>query len=68
MRILLIHADSFEYHVTDKTAVAGAVGELDESLKDAKTGDVLVAFLASEKVDEDGVLGAFRILEKQRRA
>jgi hypothetical protein len=30
MRILLIHADSFEFHVTDKTSVAGSVGELDE--------------------------------------
>jgi len=55
MRILLIHADEFSYEVTGKTSVSGSVGDLDDSSKQGKTGDALVAFLASEKIDEDGI-------------
>jgi threonyl-tRNA synthetase len=55
MRLLLIHADSFEYRVTEKTSVAGSTGELEESMAQGKTGDALIAFLASEKADEDGI-------------
>jgi len=55
MRILLIHASRFSYHVTDRTAAVSSMAEIDASLEKASLGDVLVAFMASEKVDEKGI-------------
>ena len=55
MRILLIHASKFSYHVTEKTSAVSSLAELNEDQTKGSTGDVLVAFLASEKTDEKGV-------------
>ncbi len=55
MRILFIHADSFDYRVTEKTSVAGALGDIDEKMEKGAAEEVLVAFMASEKTDEDDV-------------
>jgi threonyl-tRNA synthetase len=52
MRILLIHAGRFSYHVTDRTSAVSSAAEIDASLEKASLGDALVAFIASEKVDE----------------
>ena len=51
MRILLIHASKFSYHVTEKTSAVSSLAELSEDELKGSTGDVLVAFLASEKSD-----------------
>jgi len=55
MRILLIHAGRFSYHVTDRTAAVSSAAALDASLEKASLGDALVAFMASEKTDEKGI-------------
>jgi threonyl-tRNA synthetase len=55
MRILLIHASKFSYHVTEKTSAVSSLAELNEDQLKGSTGDVLVAFLASEKTDEKGI-------------
>ncbi len=55
MRILLIHASSFSYHVTEKTSAVSSLAELDDSQKSAQLGESLVAFLCSEKADEKDV-------------
>jgi threonyl-tRNA synthetase len=55
MRILLIHASKFSYHVTDKTSAVSSLAELSEDEKSGSTGDALVAFIASEKTDEKGI-------------
>jgi len=55
MRILLIHASKFSYHVTEKTSAVSSLAELSEDELKGSTGDVLVAFLASEKSDEKGI-------------
>ncbi len=55
MRILLIHASKFSYHVTEKTSAVSSLAELSEDELKGSTGDVLVAFLASEKTDEKGL-------------
>jgi len=55
MRILLIHADNFSYHVTEKTSAVSKLAELDESQMQGSCGESLVAFMASEKPDEKGV-------------
>ncbi len=55
MRILLIHADKFSYHVTEKTSAVSKLAELDESQMQGECGESLVAFMASEKTDEKGI-------------
>jgi threonyl-tRNA synthetase len=55
MRILLIHASKFSYHVTEKTSAVSSLAELSEDQLKGSTGDALVAFLASEKTDEKGI-------------
>lgn len=55
MRILMIHADSFSYRVTEKTRAVGKDHELDPQLQQANLGDCLVVFCCSEKGDEQGV-------------
>ena len=39
MRILLIHADKFSYHVTEKTSAVSKLTELDESQLKGECGD-----------------------------
>jgi threonyl-tRNA synthetase len=51
---MMIHADRFAYRVTDKTSVAGFVGEFAPGEDQAQLEDVLVAFVAVEKQDEAG--------------
>ncbi len=51
----MIHADSFTYHVTEKTSAISKLAELDESQMQGGCGESLVAFMASEKTDERGV-------------
>ena len=55
MRILLIHASKFSYHVTEKTSAVSSLAELSEDQLKGSTDDALVAFLASEKTDERGI-------------
>jgi threonyl-tRNA synthetase len=55
MRILLIHASKFSFHVTDKTSAVSSLAELSEDRMQGSTGDALVAFMASEKTDEKGI-------------
>lgn len=52
MRLMLIHADHFSFEVTDRTSVAGFVGELTPGDRRARVDEVLVAFTAVEKADE----------------
>lgn len=51
---MMIHADKFSFRVTDKTGVAGFVGELAAGEDQAQIEEALVAFLAVEKPDESG--------------
>ncbi len=54
MRVLMIHADRFSFHVTGTTAVVQTtVEDLPETLRGNESGDALVCFCASEKADED---------------
>jgi len=55
MRILLIHAEKFSFHVTERTSAVSSLAELDEGARSGAIGESLVAFLASEKPDEDDV-------------
>jgi len=55
MRVLLIHADRFSYHVTEKTSAVSNLAELDESAMKGSVDEALVAFLASEKSDEKNI-------------
>jgi threonyl-tRNA synthetase len=55
MRILLIHASRFSFSVTERTSAVSAAAELDEKDLKGAVGDSLVAFLCSEKTDEDGI-------------
>jgi threonyl-tRNA synthetase len=55
MRILLIHADKFSYHVTEKTSAVSKLAELDDSRMNGGCGESLVAFMASEKADEKNI-------------
>jgi threonyl-tRNA synthetase len=55
MRILLIHASKFSFHVTEKTSAVSSLAELSEDQLKGSVGDVLVAFMASEKTDEKGI-------------
>jgi threonyl-tRNA synthetase len=72
MRILMIHASEFSFHVTEETSVAGAAGEVTEAEKRGSSGDALVCFLSIEKSDE-GNAGKVvaeargRILQQYRR-
>lgn len=50
----MIHADQFSFKVTDETSVAGFAGTLADGEDRARIEDVLVAFIAVEKVDEAG--------------
>jgi threonyl-tRNA synthetase len=49
---MLIHADHFSFEVTDRTSVAGFVGELAAEDSHARVEEVLVAFTTVEKGDE----------------
>lgn len=51
MRILMIHANSFEFSVTDKTAISKIIRPMDEAEKSGSLGDSLVCFTAVEKGD-----------------
>jgi len=51
MKILLIHADKFRYHVTGK-AIKEPEEVAEEQQEYTATGEVLVAFCAAEKTDE----------------
>ncbi len=55
MRILLIHAAKFSFHVTEKTSAVSSMAELPEAKRSGSTGDALVAYLSSEKTDEKNV-------------
>ena len=55
MRVLLIHASRFSFHVTEKTSAVSELAELPENQASAEVGDCLVAFICSEKADEDGI-------------
>jgi len=55
MRILLIHASKFSYHVTDRTSAVSSLAELSDDQMKGSTGDALVAFMASEKTDEKDI-------------
>ncbi len=55
MRILLIHAAKFSFHVTEKTSAVSSLAELPESQRSGSVGESLVAYLASEKIDEKNV-------------
>ncbi|MBW1789517.1 MAG: threonine--tRNA ligase, partial [Deltaproteobacteria bacterium] len=51
MRILLIHADRFSFHVTGETSVAMA-SELEKAGREGDVDESLVVFTAAEKGDE----------------
>jgi threonyl-tRNA synthetase len=51
---MMVHADKFSFKVTDKTGVAGFVGELAAGEDQAQIEEALVAFLAVEGPDESG--------------
>jgi threonyl-tRNA synthetase len=53
MRILMIHASEFSFHVTEATSVVGAAGEVSDEAKEGSSRDSLVCFLSVEKPDED---------------
>ena len=55
MRILLIHASQFSFHVTERTSAVSSEAELDEASRQDELGECLVAFLCSEKADEKDV-------------
>ena len=55
MRVLLIHASRFSFHVTDRTSAVSELAELPEDRASAEMGDCLVAFICSEKGDDDGI-------------
>lgn len=55
MRVLMIHADSFHYHVTDKTSVTKLSKPLTPENEKQDIEECLVAFIASEKVDESNI-------------
>lgn len=60
MRILLIHASRFSFHVTEKTSAVSSLAELEEGQRSGSVEDALVAFMAAEKGDEknpDSVAG-----------
>jgi threonyl-tRNA synthetase len=71
MRVLLIHADRFSFHVTEKTSAVSNLAELDESAMAGSVGESLVAFLASEKADgkniESVAMQAARTIADQAR-
>jgi threonyl-tRNA synthetase len=60
LRLMLIHADHFSFEVTDRTSVAGFVGELAPGDSHARVDEVLVAFTAVEKADESDGPGVAR--------
>ncbi len=54
MRILLIHANSFSFHVTGKTSAA-LPAELGKAGSEGKVDEALVAFMAAEKGDDKNI-------------
>jgi threonyl-tRNA synthetase len=54
VRLMMIHADKFSFKVTDKTGVAGFVGDLAAGEDHAEIEEALVAFVAVESPDEAG--------------
>ncbi|MEM2329778.1 MAG: threonyl-tRNA synthetase editing domain-containing protein, partial [Candidatus Jordarchaeales archaeon] len=52
MRMLLIHADTFSYEVTEKTPIAEEIGE---EARKGSSKDCLVVFSAVERGDEKNV-------------
>lgn len=65
---MLIHADRFSFKVTDKTNVAGFVGELAPGEDRGQVDDALVAFVAVEKQDESGAQNVVQQAVDQIRA
>lgn len=55
MRILLIHTDRFQFHVTGETSISKSSKALEETEKEGRSEEALVAFLASEEGDEKGI-------------
>ncbi len=55
MRVLLIHTDSFRFHVTGETSVARSARALGEADREGSSGEALVAFVAAEEGDERGL-------------
>ncbi len=55
MRILLIHASRFSFHVTEKTSAVSSLAELSDESRQRELGECLVAFLCSEKSDEKDI-------------
>jgi threonyl-tRNA synthetase len=53
MRVLMIHASEFSFHVTQETSVAAAAKDVTEEDKRGSAGDSLVCFLSVEKADEE---------------
>jgi threonyl-tRNA synthetase len=68
MRLMMIHADRFSFEVTDKTSVAGFAGELAPGEDRGQVEEVLVAFIAVEKVDELGAQDVARQAAERIRA
>lgn len=55
MRILLIHASKFSFHVTEKTSAVSSLTEIEDGERQGELGECLVAFLCSEKVDDKDI-------------
>ena len=51
MRVLLLHADKFEYFVTGKTSITDKLDPIPESMNTGAADDVLVCMMAVEKDD-----------------
>lgn len=64
---MLIHADRFSFRVTDKTSVAGFVGELAPGEDRGRLDEGLVAFVAVEKQDESAAQNIVRQASDQIR-
>ncbi|MBI4042821.1 MAG: threonine--tRNA ligase, partial [Deltaproteobacteria bacterium] len=56
MRLLLIHADSFSFAVTEKTSVAKVAEKREEIKMSGRFKECLVAFVAVEKGDEKSLV------------
>ena len=53
MRILLLHADRFHYHVTGETSISGQLDALPDDLREGACEEALVCFMAVEEGDGD---------------
>lgn len=55
MRLLMIHTDSFDFAVTRDKAAASGAPPLTDASRAGRSGEALVAFIASEDGDERGI-------------